>query len=417
MLGIIELITDGELPGSDGSWPDFPICEFARRYARLSALLEHSGLDAIIVAQPANVRYFTGFRTWLWALPPVVTIVAILTRDPGQATLVDGLGERGGMEEFTWLTDLTTYGPSDDPFDVIGKALQNRGLTDATIGLELGRGSRPHLAPVDIDRLRALAPHATWVDASPLIAAVRALKSEAEIARLREAARIAQAGFKAVYGALVPGTTEIELTRVAARAMLDEGAAPATDPSILIFMAGADRYSQPLQPATTRPIGVGELVALDGGCTADGYHSDFARAAVIGDLPPKAHHLMEVTRRALDEAVSAIRPGEPLAHAFTAAKDVFNEAGVAGAIVNPHAIGHSIGLEHWETPGLPSPTGHVDLVRARAGMVLCVEPQIAGADGDQLWRDGLFMLEDQVLVTAGGREILTADISREVFAK
>jgi len=50
-------------------------------------------------------------------------------------------------------------------------------------------------------------------------------------------------------------------------------------------------------------------------------------------------------------------------------------------------------------------------------MVLCVEPQIAGAEGDRQWREGLFMLEDQVLVTEEGTEILTADISREVFAK
>jgi len=417
MLGVIEPITADELPGSDGNWPDFPRPEFARRYARLTALLEWSGLDAIVVAQPANVRYFTGFRTWFWALPPVITIVAILTRDSAHATLVDGVGERGGMEEFTWLPDLTTYSANDDPFDVIREALQHRGLTHATIGLELGRGSRPHLAPADLDRLRRLAPHATWVDASQLIASIRALKSPAEITRLREATRIAQAGFRAVYDALEPGTTEIELTRTAARAMLDEGAAPALDPTILIFMAGADRYSQPLQPATTRPIAAGELIALDGGCVAGGYHSDFARAAVIGDLPPRARRLMDVTRHALDAAVSAIAPGAPLTGAFAAAEAVFDDAGVADVIVNPHAVGHSIGLEHWEAPALPPPTADSASVRARAGMVLCVEPQIAGADGDRQWREGLFMLEDQVLVTGEATEILTADISREVFAK
>jgi Xaa-Pro dipeptidase len=415
MLGLIEPITGGEPPGVERGSPDFEPSEFARRYARLQALMERSQIDAVVLSQPANVRYFTGFRTWFWALPPVITIVAILPRDPAKATLIDTSTERGGIEQTTWIEDPLTYSGHEDPFDVIRDALSHRGLSNARLGLELGSGSRPHMSPLDLDRLRSLAPHAEWIDASLELKAVRALKSDAEISRVRESVRLVQAGFRAACEALAAGVTEVDLTRVAGRAMLDAGAAPGVDSSILIFMAGPERYSQPLQPSTSRPIGVGELVSLDGGCVFDGYHSDFARCAVIGELPPRAADLVATTTRALEAAVAAITPGEPIGRAYAAAQAVLDEAGVGAAAVNPHSIGHSIGLEHWELPGVaPLGTASGD-VRARPGMVMCVEPQIAGAHGDTTWNDGLFLLEEQVLVTGDGREVLTSEVSREVF--
>jgi Xaa-Pro dipeptidase len=416
MLGVIESIPGGDAPGPEPEASEFPIAEYGRRYARLQALMEESGLDAVLVSQRSNVRYYTGLRTWFWALPPVITILAILTRNPDDATIVDTATERGGIHQTTWMEEPNTYGPNDDPFDVVASALRSRGLESATLGLELGPGQLPRLSPSDLDRLKSCAPHARWVDASREISAVRALKSDHEVARIRESVRLTELAFQAVYEALSEGVTEIELTRIAARAMLDAGATPAMDAPILIFAAGAERYGQPLQPSTNRAIKGGELVLLDGGCTFEGYHSDFARCAVIGDLPHRAAELLDVTEHALDAAVSAIAPGIPLDRAFSAAGTVLDQAGLGAAAVNPHAIGHSIGLDHWEIPGVSGPGSVSGDVRARPGMVLCVEPQLAGADGDTDWRNGLFMLEDQVLVTEGGSEVLTNQIPRGVFS-
>jgi Xaa-Pro dipeptidase len=417
MLSLIEPITGGDPPGIEPESSDFPIAEYGCRYARLQALMDESGIDAVLVSQPSNVRYFTGLRTWFWALPPVITIVAILPRNTGHATLVDAVTERGGIEQTTWIEHPSTYNASDDPFEVIQRAIRERGLENATLGLELGRGTHPHMSPSDLDRLRSCAPHARWVDASLELSAIRSLKSVGEIARIRESARLIQLGFRAAHEALAVGVTEVGLTRVASRAMLDAGAAPGIDAPVLIFMAGAERYRQPLQPSTDRGINRGELVSLDGGCAFDGYHSDFARCAVIGELAPRAAELIAVTEQALDAAVSAITPGAPIGWAFAAAKGVLDQAGLGAAAVNPHSIGHSIGLEHWELPGVSALGTVSGDVRARPGMVLCVEPQLAGADGDSDWRDGLFMLEDQVLITESGPEVLTSQVPRSVLSK
>ena len=416
MLSLVEPITGGRPPGIEPDALEFPIAEYGLRYARLQALMEESGIDAILISEPSNVRYFTGLRTWFWALPPVITILAILPRAADHATLVDTVTELGGVEETTWIERPATYGANDDPFDVIERALHDRGLETAALGLELGRGSHPHLSPSDLDRLRSCAPRARWVDASPELSAVRALKTPAEIDRIRESVRIAQLGFQAVHEALADGVTEIELTRVASHTMLSAGAAPGLTAPILIFAAGAERYRQPLQPSTDRAIKRGELVALDGGCVFDGYHSDFARCAVIGALSPRAAELIAVTEQALDAAVSAISPGVPLGQAFEATREVLDGMGLGSAAVNPHSIGHSIGLEHWELPGVAALGTVSGDVHARPGMVLCIEPQLAGAYGDTRWRDGLFMLEDQVLVTEDGSDIMTSQVPRSVLS-
>jgi Xaa-Pro aminopeptidase len=154
-------------------------------------------------------------------------------------------------------------------------------------------------------------------------------------------------------------------------------------------------------------------VSFDGGCVVDGYHSDFARAAVIGDLPEPSIRLLGAVERSLDAAATAIAPGQPLAQAHSAAREVLAADGLEEALVNPHSIGHSIGLEHWELPGV----GPASDVKARPGMVICLEPQIAGAHGDTRWRNGLFMLEDQLVVTAHGSEILTNAIPRALHSK
>jgi Xaa-Pro aminopeptidase len=63
-----------------GSRLEFSRSEYARRYARASALMEEAGIDALVVAQPSSIRYFTGLPTWVWVLPPVMPVIAVLPR-------------------------------------------------------------------------------------------------------------------------------------------------------------------------------------------------------------------------------------------------------------------------------------------------------------------------------------------------
>jgi len=373
------------------------------------------GIDALILAEPANIRYFTGLRSWFTTLPPILPILAIVTPDPFQSTIVDTTTERGSVEGATWIESPELYGAWDDPIEVLTAALKRRGLGNCRLGLELGAGRLPHISPTDYEQIRLKLPEAQFVDASLSLHSVRALKSAAEITLIRRAVDLIVVGFKAAYEGLRPGLSEIELTSIAAQAIIAAGGAPDLNPVVFIFMAGADRYRLPLLPATDRPIGRGELVSLDGGCSVSGYHSDFARAAVVGSLAPDVADSFTATVLALEAAEAAVSPGRPLADAWTAAQSVLDDRGLGDSAVNPRNIGHSIGLDHWELPTVSRPDSEMGQVTARPGMVICVEPQVAGAGGDVSWSRGLFLVEDQILVTDSGIDILTSGMPRNLY--
>lgn len=395
---------------------EFSLGEYGLRYAGAVGLMRALELDALVLAQPNTVRYMSGLQTWLWILPPLLPTAAIVPRDAGQAALVATVVEKGGAEATSWMAPHL-YGLDDDPIQAIVDALKDRGLDRGRLGFELGIGQKPNLSPADHQRLLASLPGATIVDVAVPVWAMRALKSSAEISRLREAVRLSEIGYMAALDALVPGVTEASLTRIAAQAMLAAGARPSVTPMTLIFLAGPERYHQVVQPASDRPIREGEQVWLDGGCAVDGYRADFIRSGVIGRLSDSSEHYYDVAVQALDAAVEALGPGRKLGESWNAAQACFDDAGVGTFTLIPGQIGHSIGLDHWELPLIGKPGSEQGEVIARPGMVLCVEPTIVGMNGDDEWRSGIFTAEDQVVVTESGVEVLTTQIPRTLVRR
>jgi len=413
LLDTIEPIDGSGFEIQDGGTRlEFSRREYARRYARAAALMEENDLDALVLAQPTSIRYFTGLPTWIWVLPPVMPVIAILPRNPRQATVVDNEFDRGGVETATWLSDLSLYGPGEDPIDKAVSALSARRLLGGVLGFEVGAGQRPNLSPSDLQRLLG-AVTGKAVDASPVLAAVRMLKSSEEVDRLREACRLSQIGFEAAFAAMRVGSTESGLTRVAAEAMLAAGARPGWEPFMLKFIAGPRRFSEHLLLSTAESIVAGEQLHADGGCAVDGYRCDFMRSAVIGRLPEPAERDYEMAVKGLDAAVSALKPGRALGDLWQAAAYTFASAGyqTEGALT----WGHGIGLDHWEPPQISRPGTPQGELIARPGMVLCIEPsagsELRGADPPA----GVFIVEDQVAITGDGTEILTSTLPRELY--
>src|SRR5207237_6800340 len=109
-------------------------------------------LGALVLAQPNSTRYYAGLQSWLSILPPLLPVVAVLSKDPDRCTLVDTTLEQGGVRETTWIPEPTLYGLADDPVQVVANALRARGLDRGRLGFELGLGQRPNLSPNDLQR-------------------------------------------------------------------------------------------------------------------------------------------------------------------------------------------------------------------------------------------------------------------------
>ena len=162
-----------------------------------------------------------------------------------------------------------------------------------------------------------------------------------------------------------------------------------------IVAAGAGT-SQPHYRPGNRKIRSGEPVLLDWGASVDGYLSDLTRVVFTGTIPPKIGQLYEVVRRAQAAALKAVKPGVTAASVDGAGRRVIDEAGYGDLFI--HGIGHGLGREIHEGP----PVTANNVARLRAGMVITVEP------GIYVPKLGGIRLEDDVVVTAGGRRKLSS---------
>lgn len=397
----------GELPGRKESALEFEPQEYLRRWRRALAAMAELAIDAIVLSAPSSVRYFTGLRTWLWK--PLIPTVAILARDHDSVAIVASAMDSEGVACTSWPADPRFYAPGVSPADAISSALVDLCVNSGRIGFELGNAQLSYLSAGVLADMRRALPRAHIVDAEPVASVVRMLKSEAEIERLRTAARITEHGFSDAFDAAHEGMTEAALARTAASHMVLSGSLPSFAPMTLICRAGPPSYPQLLQLPGEEPVRRNQQIFFDGGCEFRGYQTDIMRSAVIGRVTVGAEEHFALLDEAIAVAVAHLRPAVPLAHVRRAVEDfaLSRGASLGDAI---YGIGHGIGLDRWE---LPLITNHAPYgsITAREGMVLCVEPSL-GIPAGETKHSGLFAMEDEVLVTSRGGEVLSSVSSR-----
>jgi Xaa-Pro aminopeptidase len=398
---------------AEAEYPDFPRAEYELRYARLRAAMERHRLDAVVVTNRANHRYFSGFYAEVFALPHY-TFFALLPREeaiPPIFLCTDAFP----VAATTWIADRrfwawpkNMYMSTEAPgVTMLARVLNEVGLGRATIGMELASDMHVHMGVNHVLQLREALPGARWADASGAVMEVRAVKSPAEIERLRAAARISARAVRDGFAALVPGMTEMELTRRMAARCYEFGA---TDIRFMTIYAGPRRMWADATPSSYA-IQPGDLVQFDGGCLVDGYWCDFKRMASLGRPDPAEHRDYEIAREAIEAATALLRPGAKPSDIVLAAWAVLRRRGYGDFVdwcrdAGWHAIGHGVGLDVHERPGLAL---HND-VPLEAGMVLSIEPFVSLGGVTPFHRAaGKFGLEDSVLITEDGHEILTSE--------
>jgi Xaa-Pro dipeptidase len=412
---------DGEgfaLTGRAPAAPDFPLPEYQRRNQRLAALMEDSGFEALILTQEEAVRYLSGYNSVVWAVGRWLPTVLVVTRDPGGAALFGSVFDSGCAVGTAW-TQTVGYTDMESLPGLVAGHLARLGVAPGAVGVEYGPGSImnvPQFIAADLLRLsadpRAEGGDPRPRDASPLIHALRMVKSPAEIDRVRRAVASAAAGYQAGLDAAKPGMTEKELVSIIASTMYSTGSTAGTRPAFVNSVSGRERYPLVDTPASDRRIAAGDVVFIDGGAASDGYVSDILRLIGVGPLRAEDRRYAEVAAAATATMVGAVRPGVRVsellraAAAEVAAAGVSTEVGVVG--------GHGIGLELWERPLIKEHADPDEDVSLRPGMVLCLEPILAPAHPDG-GLAGVFVFEQQVLVTPGGCEVLSAALPAQLW--
>jgi methionyl aminopeptidase len=204
------------------------------------------------------------------------------------------------------------------------------------------------------------------------------IKSEQEIALMREAGRINALALAAVREAIQPGVTTAELDAIAAEVIRKHGAKPA-----FLGVPGAYPY-----PATTtisineemvhgipgkRKLQEGDIVSVDCGTIFERFVGDSAFTAAVGKISPTAQKLIEVTEKALYIGIDKLRPGNHVGDVGAAIQQYVERQGLH---LTREYTGHGVGREMWEGPQVPNYgiAGRGTLFRP--GMVIAIEPMV-----------------------------------------
>jgi len=387
-------------------WPDFQLDEYRRRYARLAALMDQQGLEVLVLTQEEPVRYLSGYNSVIWAVGRWLPTIFIAPQDPRRAVLLASAFDAGCAAGTSWAGTVDTYKTAAELPAKVASHLAAIGATRGRVGFELGHGSVMGLAKQFADQVVGCAGPEP-ADASRLLSALRMLKSPAEIERIRRSVSAATAGYRAGLDAAKAGMTEKELVAIIGSAMYANGSTAGTKPLFVNCVSGRTRYPLVDSPASDNVLGDGDIVFVDGGGACDGYVSDILRLIAIGEIRQEDRRYADVAASATQAMIGAVRPGVRVSQLLGAATAHVADAGLTeevGAVA-----GHGIGLELWERPLITEHDDPDDDVAVRAGMVLCLEPIMAPPHPDG-GLAGIFVFEQQVLVTPDGCEVLSADL-------
>ena len=357
------------------------------RLARARGRMAAFGIDALLVTHLPNVRYLTGMRASAAAAVVDADAVALIT-DARYTTSARTLAETAGAA--IKLAVVEVQGTYEQAIrDVV------RGRRVARLGVEAD-----HISLARWQWLRdSLGDQPALVSTTGLIEAGRMVKDEDEIARFRTAGRLLAGVVPAALRLARAGRTERE---IAADIECALAAAGFEDRAFETIVASGPASALPHARPGGRRLSPGDMVVLDFGGVYDGYCVDLSRTASVGPPGGEAVRLHAAVLAAQTAAIAAVRPGAQASAVDEAARGVLRERGLAEAF--QHGTGHGLGLEVHEAPRiapaarLQGPGADVVL---EAGMVITIEPgvYIPGAGGVRV--------EDDVLVTASGSELLT----------
>ena len=350
------------------------------RLRALRKAMRREGLSAFAVTNRKNVRYLTGF-----------------TGSAG-ACLISA-GSAVFITDFRYRSQAAKQVPPDfrraehaSPVQGIAKELKR--TRAKALAFE-----EAHLTHGVFRQLRKLIKGVRLKPVSGLVEALRLCKDPGEVRMLKRGARVNGDALGEVAVSIRPGRAESDVALDLETAMRRRGASGASFDTIV---ASGPRSALPHGIASSRKLKKGDLITIDFGAVMSGYHADTTRVFSLGRPTPKGEKIYEIVLEAQMTALEAVKPGVSCGDVDRAARDVISGYGYGEAF--GHGTGHGVGLDIHEAPRL-GPGVKEEL---RPGMVVTVEP------GIYLPRWGGVRIEDMVLVTERGKEVLTRSTPKEL---
>jgi Xaa-Pro aminopeptidase len=373
--------------------PPSPGPLYSQRAETVRRTLTETGLDALIVTHPPNLRYLTGFDGSVGALLLAPTRAVLIVDGRYITTTRDRVASSGELE---WIqVELATRSLEEGLIDAIAEfPAPATGVEAAAMTLSRFErlngllGARPG---TDLKAGVRLIPTERIVERA------RVIKDAFEIGTLRKGAVMLSEVAGRVLDAVSPGRSEFDIAGDVDTFLRQAGfSGPAFD----TIVASGPNSALPHARPGPRRLAPGDSVVLDFGGVYDGYCVDLTRTVQLPPATDAFSGTFAAVRAAHAAAIAVIRPGVKASLVDAAARDVLAARGLGDAFV--HGTGHGLGLEVHEEPRITRPGSPALDDVLQPGMVFTVEPgaYLPGAHGVRI--------EDDVVVTAGGCEVLTS---------
>ena len=344
-----------------------------------------NGLQAIVAVSPENVAYTAGFPVPSQHIPIRQRFFACVVTAKGDSAMLVADMEESQTRSDSCITNIRSYDEwVEDPIEILAEILHGCGVHGGRIGIELD------FLPAEYrPRLEDALPQAVLVNCEDLMGKLRMVKTPAEIEKLRRVGRAAENAHYAAARQVGPGATEMDLAQYIYSELLTGGVE-----SIRMVVIGSGERSQHANPVPTmRKMQPGDLVRTDLYATIGGYLSDVARTMVVGKPNGDQKATWDTLTRVQHSCLEMIRPGAQTADIYRHYARTFEQVGLRPL----RFLGHGLGLTLHEGPYINKYTN----ATLEEGMVLCIEPFhiLPGVGG--------YQLEDEVIVTADGYELIT----------
>jgi len=225
------------------------------------------------------------------------------------------------------------------------------------------------------------------------ISFIRMVKDDYEIAILREAAEITDNCFNHLLKFVKPGMTEWDVAIEIELYYKRNGCTACSfDP---IVASGTGSSMPHYNPSMDKKINSGEILLIDMGCRYKGYNSDLTRTVFMGKIDKSLEAIYNIVYEAQGKALEAVRAGVETEKLDNVARSVISDYGYGENF--GHGLGHGVGIEIHEMPAVKKNSG----IKLKKNMVITIEP------GIYIPGSGGVRIEDMVLVTSGGCEVLT----------
>lgn len=380
--------------------------EYKERLEKTKQRMVAEGLDVLLVTDPANMSYLTGYNAWSFYVHQLLVVII----DEEQPFWIGRGQDASAAKHTTWLDDTHIIPYDDDyvqstvkhPMDFVCDSLKEKKQDNRTIGVEM---DAYYFTARNYAQLTSGLPDVTFKDATNLVNWVRIIKSDQEIEYIKRAAKIAEKAMGAAVDSINEGVRQCDVVAAISHAQISGTEDFGGDyPSIVPLLPTGERTSACHLTWTDDVFNDGDPVIIElAGCYKR-YHSPLARTVVVGKPTDQMQYIAAVVIEGLNAALEVARPGVTCEEIELAWRKSIEKSGIK----KESRIGYSIGLNY------PPDWGeHTASLRPSDYTIL--KPNMTFHLIPGIWLENIGIeISESFRVTEDGCEVL-ADFPRELL--